>query len=337
MQIRIAFENKNTRADGINVYRSATPMIPGQLPAKLATIAGNATEYLDSAVTYGNSYYYIFEVYKGTEKILTSNIRGWAMNYSGPGSQSFVAGDINIGYYGLVPAQDFTTYDKIIDTFLPSGFSNRTTESDQKWMKFSHKGKTLFVPQRPFGTVSWNSLYLAGLVYGVDGVGPRDYNTQTATNQLRTITIGGSLFKVRLMTFLPPGFDLTTNFTGTNTPSKAVTGLGAGNYTSDSYDTTLDLTGSEWNDLMYKMFTNTPPSQRGSNFDKLDVGLAWNPANNSILGISGDNHSQERLPGTSILGRGYAYANTVSLHPGNVSVNSSASAYYWRPVLELIS
>lgn len=336
MQIRVAFDNKNTRADGINVYRSVNPIIPTQLPAKVATLAGNATEYLDNNVTQGDSFYYVFEVYKGSEKILTSNVRGYAVNYSGPGPQALVAGDINIGYYGLVTAGDFTSYDRIIDTFSPAGLSNRTVETDQKWMKFSHKGKTLFVPQRTFGAVTWNNLYLAGLVYGVDGIGPREYNTQTATNQLKTIAINGSLFKVRLMTMLPPGFDLTTNFAAANTATKAVTGASTGIYTSDSSDTTLDLTGSEWNDLMYKLFTVTPPSQRGSNFDKLDIALSHSPANNAVTGINSDNVGMERLPGTGVIGRSYLYSATSTIHPGFVAVNPVTTGLYWRPVLEMI-
>lgn len=66
------------------------------------------------------------------------------------------------------------------------------------WFKLTHNGAALLMPKKPIRQgISWIDLYLAGLVYGVDGVGKYPYTTQV--NQLRTIEIAGKTYKARLM------------------------------------------------------------------------------------------------------------------------------------------
>ncbi len=331
MQIRIGWQNINIAADGIRVYRSTSQIVTSALPAVHDTLAGNAAEYIDTTVVKDTTYYYVFEVFKGTDKVFSPNIQATATKYSGPGSQTLLAGDLDAGYYGIVQASEFVTWDGLISA-LGVTLNTKTTQTSQPWLKFAHKGKTLYMPREPIGTISWNSLYLAGLVYGVDGVGPREYNTQTATNQLRTITVANSQFKVRLPTGLPPGFDLTKDFSTNTGNSSNVLAMATGGWTADSYDTVHDLTGSEWNDLLMKLLSWTPASQKGENFAALDGVLAWGGSSYTGFMDAGQLH-QECLPGPTTPGRGN-YSG--SWHPGRMIQTSVSTARYWRPVLELI-
>lgn len=330
MQIKIGWQNINSTADGIRVYRSATPIIQGSLPAVYDTIAGNATNYTDVGVILGSTYYYMLEVFKGSDSVFSQNIQAAAMPYSGPGGQTLLAGDLDAGYYGIVAASDFISWDAFI-TWSGITVSSKNPNATQDWLKFSFKGRTLFMPKQPFGTTTWSILYAAGLVYGTNDNGPRDYNTLTAANQLKTLTIAGSQFKARLPTALPAGFDLTKDFVNGNTAASQASL--AGYYTNDSNDSIFDLSGSEWNDLFYKLFTWTPATQRGENWAQLDNLLAANGAA-SYVGCNSDNLFQELVSGQKCLNRGILSTNTY--HPGKTNTTAYTNQLYWRPVLELI-
>jgi hypothetical protein len=334
MEIKISFINPNINAEGIRVYRDTKPMDPAALPAPIATIAGNVNSYSDTTVVKDASYFYIFEVFSGTEKVRSGNISATATFYSGPGNQTLLAGDLNMGYYGLISPNDFVDWNAIND-FAGLTVGTRSTTELQNWFKFAYKGKILFVPRQPIagaGGLNWSVLYTAGLVYGVDGIGPREFNTQTAVNQLRTIAIGGSLFKIRLMRALPLNADFTKSYTTNTGSTAAYTGS-----TPESFDSTFDLTGSEWNDLFMKIMRWTPTSQRGENWDHYDAGdLGFNT---STTGMSISSIMMERSGASITPVRGLLSGSTY--HPGyavtqSPSVPSGTAAMYWRPVLEMI-
>ena len=332
MQIKISFNNINANATGIRVYRSTSVIDPNNLPAVYATIDPSSTSYTDTSVINGQLYYYMFAVFSATETVLSNNIQATAAAYVGPGPQILKYGDLDAGYYGIVASTDFMTWDALISwSGIPVNLKNANTIQD--WLKFAHKGKILFVPKQPLMTASWASLYLAGLVYGTNDNGPRDYNTQVATNQMKTINVQGSNFKVRLLNGLPPGFDLTTAFTTSN--GAATSSLLPSTPAWDSTDTTLNLEGSEWNDLFYKLVTWTPPSQRGKNWDKLDALIAAN-GNVNYIGCGGDSMFMELASTNQHITRGLNATN--AYQPGTVGTHSTtvATQQYWRPVLEMI-
>lgn len=330
MQIKINWQNPNTTADGVRVYRSTSPIDIRALPQVYATLAGNATSYTDNQVTLLATYYYVLEVYKGADKIFSSNIQGFANAYSGPGPQDIITGDMDAGYYGLVKTPDFITWDDFL-TWSKIVVSSKNTSNINEWLKFSFKGKVLFIPRHPLGMTNWNNLYNNGFVFGVDGPGPRENNTATAVNQLKIITVGNSQFKVRLPTALGPNYDLSKPVAG-NTP--ATNSWATNLRTHDSYDSIDDLNGSEWNDLIAKMVTWTSPSIRGTRFAKLDQSLAW-MGNTNWAGMTSDNLFQEALTNSLTVGRGYNSGN-ISYHPGTVTAIARTTSFYWRPVLELI-
>lgn len=335
MQIHIGWQNTDLDAEGIRVYRASSPIIPSTLPAVYDTLSGDAVDYIDTDVLAGATYYYVFEVFKDTGSFFSTNVQATAMPYSGPGPQSFIGGDVGAGFYGIVSGVEFITWDAFV-AWAGITLTNKNTSLNQNWLKFSHKGKTLFAPKQPLGMVSWQNLYNAGLAYGVDGLGPREYNTLAGVNQQRIITIKGAQFKVRLPTALPPGFDLTKDFVNSNTALTT-----HGHYGTSEYgDTTHDLTGSEWNDLMYRVVSWTPPSQHGKNWALLDYELAHN-SSISYTGMSGDNLFQELVPGVRHLMRGASYRGYSSVnatyHPGKTAISANiTTAQYWRPMLEMI-
>jgi hypothetical protein len=333
MEIKISFTNPNINAEGINVYRGVGPLDPTNLPAPLATIPGNSTSFSDTTVEKDGSYNYIFEVFNGTEKVRSGNIAATATFYSGPGNQSLKGGDLSCGYYGLVNSNDFTDWDTVTSW---SGLVNATRSNTvvQDWFKFAFKGKILFVPRQPIAVTNWRDLYNLGLVYGVDGIGPREFNTLAGVNQQKFIDIKGSTFKVRLMHGLPDPYDVTKTYSAaSNTP--AVNSYTGNRITQDSYDSTMDLSGSEWNSLMAKVMTWTAPSQKGENWERFDGEVAWQSDNNSRNGINRDSMMMEMTAANTIISRGSAYSY-YSYHPGFIATMGYTTAGYWRPVLEMI-
>src|SRR5699024_4585372 len=92
------------------------------------------------------------------------------------------AGDRENGFYGFVQPHDFG---KIIDNpennqdfnssnlALAVGLTQGTAQFENTaWMKFSRNGEIVFVPVKPIRhTLSWNSIYNQGAVYGDNTVG----------------------------------------------------------------------------------------------------------------------------------------------------------------------
>ena len=99
-----------------------------------------------------------------------------------PGGKVLLAGDSSAGFYGFVQPSDFggiTDNPVGSQTFggdnlaLALGISQGTSQySDVAWMKFNFGGKILFTPVKTLRyTITWNTIYNAGAVYGDDSVG----------------------------------------------------------------------------------------------------------------------------------------------------------------------
>lgn len=124
--------------------------------------------------------------------------------YTGPGAQKLIRYDEenDVGYYGLVEQADFFNFDQIEaagKTVMGGTATNRDTTN--KWHKFWFKGKVIYSPQRTVRTVStWNNLYAAGFMYGVDGNGafpPAGAEVNQLTPIARTTNGKKNWFKIR--------------------------------------------------------------------------------------------------------------------------------------------
>lgn len=78
------------------------------------------------------------------------------------------------------------------------GLTTGTVGAGSGWLSCKLDGKELLVAkQLPRINLHWGNLYNLGLVYGVDGPGPNPFSTPV--NQLKTVVVNGSTYKVRLL------------------------------------------------------------------------------------------------------------------------------------------
>lgn len=116
---------------------------------------------------------------------------------SGPGPKTLLFGDESLGYFGEVTSDIFLTIPEL-QSQLNFYAGGSIPDPNVSWAKVFSEGKILYIPKRAIvNSIPWNTLYNAGLVYGVDGVGFSP--TATPTNQLRTVTVANRQFKVRLL------------------------------------------------------------------------------------------------------------------------------------------
>lgn len=68
--VRLQWDDKNMIEKGHKIYRSDSPMDINNLPTPIATLEPNTTEYVDTARTIGNTYYYRVSAYiNGSEMV----------------------------------------------------------------------------------------------------------------------------------------------------------------------------------------------------------------------------------------------------------------------------
>ncbi len=229
----------------------------------------------------------------------------------GPGARDLISGTRKTGFFGEVPASELITGDALA---LEVGISNGASQnSTAGWLKFSYKGKILFVAKRPLRhSISWNMINTAKCVYGDSGD--------------KTVTIGGLTYKVRLMRALEPTHDPKT---------------------TASADSGVVNHYSEWNRLMCQIHEQAIegswdyPDNIENDIGILEHSLGSGSQgmyNNANIGVGSGNGRrtwcQERysiyLHG---LHRGYS---GVSHSSSSSSSEFSNTANGWRPVLELV-
>lgn len=231
-------------------------------------------------------------------------------NSGSPGPNKLIAGTMEEGYFGEVPASALITGDALASE---CGISQGTSQNSAAgWLKFAYKGKVQFVAKKPIRySISWDAINTAKCVYGDSGD--------------KTVTIGGLTYKVRLMRALEP----------TNDPKTTASG----------YDGTVNH-HSEWNRLMCQIHERAIYGSWGyPNNIENDIGILEHSLGNGTNGMynnadlvveSGNGRAswcQERS--TSASTRLYRGNSGVSGSNGNPS-SYAYSNYGWRPVLELI-
>lgn len=125
--------------------------------------------------------------------------------YSGPGNKRMLAGNEVSGWFGVVETNQLPTLPQIAAQFnlTYAPYTGSGTIAPY-WLKARLKNKYVFVPNAAWSTqLSFQSLYNAGLIYGVDGTPPVPSGL-TAVNQLsyfewKDPTGKTWLFKVRVL------------------------------------------------------------------------------------------------------------------------------------------
>lgn len=205
--------------DRINIYRSSTPFDFTQiLPDPYATVPPDSTTYTDTAPADNTAYWYLIGGEKGGR--VTAGVPVSMGNFpdSGPGPKNIIRGDWFSGYFGEVSLDEMFTLTEIKAQL--TAVSSWALLAPSIWHKFVFKGKILFFPDKALTSagISWNTLYLAGVVYGTDTVGGTPTGASGGPGftviQSARMTKGGWSFKVRLplLSTLP-----TTSFVPNNT------------------------------------------------------------------------------------------------------------------------
>lgn len=116
-------------------------------------------------------------------KVVSNNgvLWSWIDDTSGsPGPKRLIGGNLQAGFYGEVPANEFITGDELAKQIGLYGGTRRF--SNEPWLKFSYLGKTEFIAKKPFALpIAWNDINAANAVFGN-----------------KTIKIGDHTYKVRL-------------------------------------------------------------------------------------------------------------------------------------------
>lgn len=318
MSLRLRWRDRNTIAVTTKIYRDTQPIddVVGMTP--ITTITDGRTEFIDTSVFRGATYYYRFELTSDTDTVLSRNYEVIVLPRSGPGPQKIILGDHGYGFYGILPSSQFLS---TLQLRAQLGLSIGTDlVAAPMWVKYAYNGKVYFACANTIiVNLDWNGLYANGLIYGTDdnGLVPND----PPVNQMRKVTHNGEEFIVR-------------------TPSGYQSENGVFELPQVNVDyTNIDTSGSEWDLFYYPMYSHTPPSQRLPN--------VLNMTNMDMANVTGLNAQfkivREKsllLPGSltrsrSRSGAGNTEYNRESLMNCRQS-NDTSNNRGWNPLLEYI-
>lgn len=342
MKIDLTWKNRNASDTGINIYRSTAPFDRSNLPAVLASLPRTALTYSDTTVVRNTLYYYRIENVNANDSALSQQMAILAQAYTGPGPQTLLRGNSALGYYGELTAAQLFTGD-VLASLCGVTAGSVMAAATVTWLKFAYKGKILFMARTSIrDSVSWNDLYLAGVVFGAKAVTNAVLPAALQNNfvaQNKIVTKDSDNFIVRL----PNGAPSNTVAIANN----AIPGTSPVKYYSPGFQ------DSEYSDLLLRSLTLVPPEQIGQNFDNFkdyqlyDPGIASAGPTGTPTGLT---LCQELSPGSNqVLARGARFnasdgntqpvmCSAIGYNVNNLYVGLAGGACYggWRPVLELV-
>lgn len=202
MPIKLDWIDHNVTADSRNVYRSTSKIDIGNLGVPLATLPGNALTYTDNTVQRGVTYYYVVTSVQGVDEAPSAQYVIAYIPYTGPGPQTIVRGNWEFGWFGRLPIEDIMTHGELVTACDLVGSATVNTATGNYWHKIVYKGKILFLPNLHIAdTVSFQTLYQKGLVYGMEPSAnwPAPIKTLLGTiAQGKVVSSGNHRFAVRL-------------------------------------------------------------------------------------------------------------------------------------------
>lgn len=229
-------------------------------------------------------------------------------------------GNDDVAYFGEVSNAEILSAEEFINQ-IPELFGAAVVNDNYPWLKFRYYGKYLFIKKYPIFRMttgsyptSWGGLYDAGLIYGVDGPGPFNYNANV--NQLRMVKKGAYTFKVRTIT---------------GDTTETANGFSSNN--SGQNDT--GVRKSMFTELIYRMVGEKITGYEEKKFANVDL--------SSIVTINGHEITREIVKtgtGSGVVvarGTGYTSRPSVSTYTFMSSFTSLNQPWSWRPVLELMS
>lgn len=219
------------------------------------------------------------------------------------------SGNKPIDYYGVVSAADFIDGDTLSAALGVTGGTRIAEANNSDWLKVGYNDKILFFPKLVYRhEIPWNHLYNLGIVFGTDTVG---YSGGTVM-QDKTIKIGRHVYRVRL-------------FSTKGSPSLT------GNIDSASSSSIINpmVSGSEWNEIMYRMSATAGLSvvNRFESFTNVELCLGTGGSTAGTYTWMSD------VVGSYRCVRGW---NGATFFSSKYFPTSTAIWMGWRPVLELV-
>jgi hypothetical protein len=301
MSIKLSWTNKNTQPVTTTIYRSDTKIDRANLPAPLVVLSNNETSYIDTTAIQGNTYHYVFKTTNGTETIISRDQAIQAAETRGPGSNTFLFGDRELGLYDTISPDAFITSTNL-NTLVGSAVTTVNTGVNL-WYKYARRGKVYMVPNRVVGYgCGWNALQAKNLVDGL------------------VVQIAGYNWKVRLMR----GWSEADSALAL--PSKALGSVDMGTYTQTN----------EFNDFVYPMAAATPPTQRLPNWEQTAVTGLYNTNGAVVVCVEkvleGDMIAARSFTAISTTER----TKLAGAAFNSYSLASNTTILGWWPVLELV-
>ena len=219
-----------------------------------------------------------------------------------PGNRKLLAGNMQAGWFGEVPASEFITGDALANLVrITAGTSQY---SNEPWLKFAYKGSVLLVSKKPIRySISWDDINAANCVYGD-----------------KVVTIKGKKYKIMLMRGI--GEDVQPD---PKTFNEAYNGAACHN--------------SMWNKLMLPIHQKAPDTWRYLNNVKSPT-ENWNVGYTDVdlithrdVGKGSNSWCQEATNQSDYRS---VRGNKCVSSAGAYNSNDTYYDYGWRPCLELI-
>lgn len=331
MAFTLRWKNENPAGSIVKIYRGTAKIDPKALPAPIATLSNGETEWTDETVILNTRYWYLLTVTVNGRTVASPQKSIVIKNRRGVGGvdQINYSDTDDLAFLGQLPFEEQMTYDA-----LPAGFRALTGISGTGTLimnKFYRHGKVYYMMNNGgrFNSTlySWNDIYNAGLVYGVDGFGPDNGRGDLAgVDQSGLFEWQGDTYRMRLLRGLTDGDEPT------------VMTLDESLRNADHDD--LEYGRCEYNDFVYPFADCIPNKQMLPN---------WSNTIPAYIYGSGSAYQgkgflcQERDPESGlVLVRGYApldasLANNTKRNLSQVTlIDSAAKVGLYAFVIELV-
>lgn len=338
MKIDLTWKNRNTLDTGVRIYRANAAFDRSTLPAPLVTLDRTALTYSDTDVVRNGMYYYRIEHFNTNDSALSNLIPMLAQAYTGPGPQTLMHGNMDLGYYGEIPATSLFLGDALA-TACGVTAGSVVNNATVTWLKFAYKGKILFIPRVSIrDNVDWLSLYQAGVVFGAMTVTAAMLPvgvSSTPLPQNKIVTKDSDSFVVRLMT-------------GSGTAKLPLTFAANAAFSSKQY--LINSQNCEYMELLVRASSFSTPEQVGQNFDNFKENQLFEPGTSVSGALTGSTLCLElgAASGTILIrgAKGGATDGIINIATGGNAAYAQVSTYNgyssgqiphsWRPVLELV-
>jgi len=172
-------------ADRNDILSSDSPITDPSSTSVLATVAGDATYYLDTRPSFDTERYYVVASFRGSDVSYSKSIKAELRPDTGPGPQTIAWGDLNLGFFGEVP-------DYVLG-ISANMWTSGNTGSTGVWYKIIRKGRIMYVAYlyqvaATVATLQQRGLWSNGVIPAYSG------STDTGNN----ITIEGRNFALRI-------------------------------------------------------------------------------------------------------------------------------------------